>query len=137
MSKRILVIDDDENVRDTFAFVLENSGYDVTRADSGLAGIDSAAAHVPDLIFLDLKMPGLNGVETLRRLAEVCPRTPVYIVTGFYNEFLEPLRALKDSGISFDVARKPLALQEIKAIADSVLHAQVGRRTIAVSEALS
>ena len=135
MAKRILVIDDDDGVRETFSCVLEDSGYQVSAACDGQSGLDSAAAAAPDLVFLDLKMPGLNGVETLRRLAQICPHTPVYIVTGFYNEFLGPLRTLKDSGISFDVARKPLALTEIKAIADSVLAPSVTSRTISMSGA--
>ncbi|MCB2109250.1 MAG: response regulator [Rhodobacteraceae bacterium] len=132
MSKRILVIDDDAGVRETFSCVLEDSGYEVTAAADGRAGVDSAEASTPDLVFLDLKMPGMNGVETLRCLADICPSTPVYIVTGFYEELMEPLLALKDKGICFDVARKPLAAAEIKAIADSILSSSPASRTVAM-----
>ena len=115
--KRVLVIDDDDGVRESFRAALEDGGYAVTTADSGAAGLESAAAARPDLIFLDLKMPGLSGVETLRRLHDSCPHTPVYLVTGFYGEFVTPLRELQRAGIDFNLARKPLTASEIKAIA--------------------
>jgi CheY-like chemotaxis protein len=128
--KRILVIDDDTNVRDTFALALERCGYTVVTAPNGPAGIESAAYDRPGLIFLDLKMPGMTGVETLSRLHDIIPGVPVYIVTAFYGEFLQPLKELQARGISFDVARKPLTLEEIRAIADAVLggaqHTQEG-----------
>ena len=115
--KRVLVIDDNEGVRESFRAALEDGGYAVTTADSGSAGLESAARWRPDLIFLDLKMPGLSGVETLQRLHEICPHTPVYLVTGFYGEFVTPLRELQRAGIDFNLARKPLSAGEIKAIA--------------------
>ena len=78
---------------------------------------NSFQAERPDLVFLDLKMPGLSGVETLRRLQDTCPRTPVYVVTGVYGEFMTPLRELQSRGVDFNLARKPLTASEIKAIA--------------------
>jgi CheY-like chemotaxis protein len=115
--KQVLVIDDDDGVRESFRAALEDAGYAVTTANNGDAGLESAQAHRPDLVFLDLKMPGLSGVETLKLLNAVCPQTPVYLVTGFYGEFLAPLRQLEMSGVDFNLARKPLTASEIKAIA--------------------
>jgi DNA-binding NtrC family response regulator len=85
-------------------------------------------------VFLDLKMPGMSGVETLRELHDVCPSTPVYIVTAFYEEFMAPLRALQDEGISFDIARKPLGLAEIRTIADAMLSARQRRSPVVIAE---
>ncbi|MEQ9445179.1 MAG: response regulator [Rhodospirillaceae bacterium] len=118
---RVLVIDDDYGVRDAFSMALEDTRYDVVSAEDGQTGLELARMYQPDLILLDLKMPGMNGVETLRELHKNCPGIPVYIVTAFYGEFLEPLRAIQDEGIPFDLARKPLALDEIRAIVDSVV----------------
>jgi CheY-like chemotaxis protein len=115
--KRVLVIDDDDGVRESFRAALEDAGYAVTTASSGAAGLESASAARPDLVFCDLKMPGLSGVETVRRLHDSCPQTPVYVVTGFYGEFVKPLRELQKAGIDFNLARKPLSATEIKAIA--------------------
>src|SRR5262249_13604929 len=97
--KRVLVIDDDAGVRESFRAALEEAGYAVTTVDNALSGLESAREQTPDLIFLDLKMPRFTGVETLRTLHLICPRTPVYIVTGFYGEFLDPLRQLQRDGI--------------------------------------
>lgn len=122
--KRILVIDDDDAVRESFVAALECRDYMVSSASSGLAGIESARIQRPDLVFLDLKMPGMNGVETLSKLREQCPDVPVYFVTGFHAEFLEPLRELRARGAAFDVARKPLTVTEIRAIAANALNQQ-------------
>ncbi|MBM3512652.1 MAG: response regulator [Alphaproteobacteria bacterium] len=130
--KRILVIDDDSAVRSTFALALSSRGYEVETAEDGLSGLAAADRRVPDLVFLDLKMPGIDGVETLKRLGAAHPDVQVYVVTGFYAEFMEPLRRLKSSGIRFDVARKPLELAEIRAIADSVLAGTVRERSVAL-----
>lgn len=118
---RILVIDDDPGVRDTFSMAIDETRHEVVSAANGQAGLDLARMYDPDLILLDLKMPGMSGVETLRHLSDTCPNVPVYIVTGFYGEFLQPLQEAQKDGISFDLARKPLELHEIRTIVDSVL----------------
>lgn len=121
MQKRILIIDDDARVRETFLEALAGRGYDLVAAAGGAEGLDSAATRRPDLVFLDLKMPAMTGAETLARLHGLHPGVPVYIVTAFYGEYLEPLKALRARGITFDLARKPLTLAEIRAIADGAL----------------
>ena len=121
--KRVLVIDDDSAVRESIMAALNYRDYAPDGADSGAAGIESARARRPDLVFLDLKMPGLSGVETLSRLRDIYPDMPIYLVTGFYGEFLEPLKELRRRGTIFEVARKPLTVAEIRAIADGVLAA--------------
>ena len=124
MMKRILVIDDDAAVRESFVAALECRDYLVSSASNGLAGLESARSQTPDLVFLDLKMPGMNGVETLSKLRAECPDVPVYFVTGFHAEFLEPLKELRARGAAFDVARKPLTVAEIRAIAANALNQQ-------------
>lgn len=119
--KRILVVDDDENVRESFLATLEPLGYDVALAAGGQEGLESAKSNRPDLIFLDLKMPVMNGAETLERLQSICPEVRVYVITAFYAEFLKPLKQLQGRGVSFDVARKPLTVKEIRAIAEGIL----------------
>lgn len=123
--KRILIIDDDASVRETFLAALANRNYDLAAAESGAAGLESASRRRPDLIFLDLKMPMMSGVEALLRLHEICPGVPVYIVTGFYGEFLKPLKDVRNRGIAFDLARKPLTLAEIRAVADGALERRI------------
>jgi CheY-like chemotaxis protein len=114
---RVLVIDDDAGVRESFRAALEAAGHRVTTVDSGLAGLESVRASVPDLVFLDLKMPGLSGVDTLSALHAEQPSVPVYVVTAFYGNYLASLRVLEGRGVDFNLARKPLTVREIQAIA--------------------
>ena len=117
----VLIIDDDAGVREAFRAVLDVGGYAVVVAENGPAGIESAQAQRPGLIFLDLKMPGLSGVETMAALHTVCPDVPVYIVTAFYGDYLTALRGLQTEGVDFNLARKPLSANEILMIAASRL----------------
>lgn len=119
--KKILVIDDDDMVRDSFVAALDCRDYLPSGASSGPAGLESAGAERPDLVFLDLKMAGMSGVETLSALRALYSDLPIYLVTGFYGEFLEPLKELRRRGVLFELARKPLTVAEIRAIAEGVL----------------
>jgi DNA-binding response OmpR family regulator len=74
----------------------------------------------------------MDGVETLRRLGSAHPELPIYVVTGFYTEYMEPLGRLRTEGFAFDVARKPLELGEIRAIADAVLAGSARERSVAL-----
>lgn len=121
MLKRILVIDDDSTVRDAFDLALEDSGYEVVLADSGETGIEQAIAQRPDMVFLDLRMPGLDGVDVLRRLNDIDSTIPVYIVTAFHQEFFARLNHAIEDGLTFELARKPLNGAQIRTIAQSAL----------------
>jgi len=121
MSKRILVIDDEETIRKLFVEVLKDTPYQVDTASSGEQGIELEQKTRYDLVFLDLKMPGLNGVETLRRLWELDPGVPVYIITAFHKEFLDQLGSAAEDGISFEILHKPFGANEINLIVRSVL----------------
>ncbi len=117
MSKRILVIDDEEVIRKSFILALEGTGTQVETAESGEKGIEKAREAKFDLIFLDLKMPGLNGIETLRELWKMGQTVPIYIVTAFYDEFLGELQSAANDGISFQLLQKPVSAHDIRAIA--------------------
>ncbi|HUT42691.1 MAG TPA: response regulator [Desulfobacterales bacterium] len=119
--KRILVIDDDNAVRKAFALALEDTPYKLDGAESGEKGIEMEQNNKYNLIFLDLKMPGLNGVETLRELRKISKDTPVYIVTAFYKEFFEGLKVASDDGLDFELLKKPIGGDEIVLVARSVL----------------
>lgn len=119
--KKILVIDDDESVRDAFELALEDSDYEVDTAEDGEQGLARATEYRPDLVFLDLRMPGIDGVETLRRLHSLHEGIRVYIVTAFHKEFTEPLNAVAAAGIEFEVVNKPISSQQIQQLASAVL----------------
>lgn len=125
MSIRILVIDDEEVIRKSFIRALEDTDYQVETVESGEKGIQKARESRFDLIFLDLKMPGLNGVETLRELWEIGQTVPIYIITAFYDDFREQLESAADDKISFYLLKKPVDMDEIRSLARVVAERQV------------
>lgn len=120
MLNTILIIDDDPAVRGAFNLILDDAGYKVLEAESGEQGIVLIKEQRPDLIFLDLRMPGIDGVETLRRLKAIDNNLNVYIVTAFANEYMDQLKVAHNEGLSFQIASKPLSSKQIKHIVSSI-----------------
>ncbi|PIZ23493.1 MAG: response regulator receiver protein [Comamonadaceae bacterium CG_4_10_14_0_8_um_filter_57_29] len=120
MIQNILVIDDDAAVRGSFKLVLGEMGCTVRVAEGGEQGLAMALVERPDLIFLDLKMPGMDGVETMRRLLAMDATLNIYIVTAFSQEFLDDLKRAQAEGMTFQLANKPLSSNQIRHIARSV-----------------
>ena len=83
-----------------------------------------AQAQRPDLIFLDLKMPGIDGIETMRRLLALDDSLSIYIVTAFSHEFLVKLKDAHAEGLKFQLANKPLTSSQIRHIARSAQQTQ-------------
>ena len=127
MGKRVLVIDDEQGVRDAFVLALEGSPYQVIAAASGEEGLAEARAAPPNLVFLDLRMPGMDGIETLRRLRQIFPEVPVYVITAFHQAYLDPLQRLRSEQVSFQLAQKPLGAQAIREITHGVLEGPEAR----------
>lgn len=82
MKDRILVIDDDEGVRDALKMTLEYEGYECLLARSGREGLERLGAESVDLVLLDVKMPGMDGLEVLRRMRERGDAVPVIVISG-------------------------------------------------------
>jgi DNA-binding NarL/FixJ family response regulator len=86
--RRILIVDDGDSVRDIIRIFLEKEGFQVCgEASDGLEAIEKAKALRPDLIVLDLAMPGMNGVEAASVLTGSMPGVPIVVLT-MYEEFL-------------------------------------------------
>jgi two-component system response regulator (stage 0 sporulation protein F) len=79
---KVLVVDDEPDVRQLLYDFLTGRDYDVVLAAGGLEAIDIVEREKPDLVLLDVVMPGMNGVETLRRIAEIDPPLRVIMVTA-------------------------------------------------------
>ena len=82
MKARILVIDDEPAIRDTMRMTLEYDGHECLTAGSGQEGLTLAEKENPDLVFLDIKMPGMDGLEVLSRLRGMNEALPVVIVSA-------------------------------------------------------
>ncbi len=79
---KMIVADDDANIRRSFAVFLGDAGHEVLQATDGRQAVDLAAAHAPDLVLLDLRMPHMDGLAALRHLAAEHPELPVIVISG-------------------------------------------------------
>lgn len=79
---KILVIDDEQSIRNLLDTLLRRKGYDVVLAENGPKGLDLFRREHPDVIVLDLKMPGMDGLTVLQQVRSLDPRKPVIILTG-------------------------------------------------------
>lgn len=121
MIKRILVIDDDVAVRKLFSLTLEDTNYQVDTASSGKKGIAMVEQTKYNLIYLDLKMPEMNGVETLRLLRKIDKNVPIFIITAFHEEFTGQLKEAANDGLDFDLLRKPLTVKQLISVTEKIL----------------
>lgn len=81
--KKILVVDDEEYIRELYRDELAEEGYQVELAEDGQEALGKMGTFRPDLVTLDVKMPGLDGIEVLRRIRENDESVPVLLVTAF------------------------------------------------------
>lgn len=121
MSKRILVVDDDEATRKLFITALRNTEFKVDTAESGETALKMKQHADYDLIFLDFKMPGINGAETLREMRKTDRETPIYIFTAFHEDFLDELKIARTESLEFEVLKKPLGAELIVKLAELIL----------------
>jgi CheY-like chemotaxis protein len=120
-SQRVLVIDDDAAVREAFRLALDGLPYEVLEAADGEQGAAIAGNLQFDLAFVDLRMPGIDGVETLRRLRSARPAVPVYIVTAYRRDYFDDLVTARSEGLAFELLRKPLERAQIIAVTRAAL----------------
>ena len=112
MSGSILVVDDEASHRSALADVLRDEGYDVSEASDGDEGLGRAEERDYDLILTDLRMPGLDGVELLRRVRQFSPRTSVIITTAHAS--VDTAISALHEGVQ-DYMLKPLVYDELVA----------------------
>ena len=85
LEKRILIVDDEEDFTVPMELWLTNKGYGVRVATSGQAALDIIKGERPDMVFLDLVMPGMSGIETLKDIREIDKDLPVVVISAFLN----------------------------------------------------
>jgi DNA-binding response OmpR family regulator len=118
MSERILVADDEQEIRNLLDHFLKGQGYEVVLASDGNQALKLAAEENPQVIILDIKMPGLDGLEVCKRLKEKDQTKfiPVIVITGFEDNKMEALNMGAD-----DFVNKPFDMAEISSRVRSAL----------------
>jgi len=106
----ILIVDDDEHLRKSFVRLLTEEGYSAKSASSGEAGLKMIHAEVPDLVILDLRLPGINGLQTFKAIHEIEPKLPVIIMTA-YGTTETAIQATKMG--AFDYILKPFDIPDM------------------------
>ena len=117
-NQQILIVDDEPQQRVLLGDFVRSLGYTTAEADSGEAALEQIAHRPPDLVLLDVRMSGINGLETLRRIRTDLPDLPVLLVTGF-ADVRQAVEAVKCG--ANDYLSKPVDLDELQiAIADAL-----------------
>jgi two-component system nitrogen regulation response regulator NtrX len=110
MSRRILVIDDEEAIRQSLSAILKDEKYEVALAGSGEEGLVKIEEEDPDLVLLDIWLPGIDGLETLERAKERFPNLPIIIMSG-HGTIETAVKATKLG--AYDFVEKPINLDKI------------------------
>jgi len=108
---KILVIDDEEILRDRLKRLLELDDYEVTTAENGLKGLEEFATFKPDIVLLDIKMPGIDGIEVLERIKKIPNTAEVFIMTG-HGGLETAIQAMRNG--AFDYMTKPIDYDELE-----------------------
>ena len=116
----ILIIDDDDQLRISFQRLLREEGYSVEAAPSGEVGLNLIKSKPPDLVILDMRLPGMNGLETFKRISAADPKLPVIIMTAF-GTTETAIEATKMG--AFDYILKPFDIPEMLGVIKQALEA--------------
>lgn len=118
MSARILIIDDEDSIRFSLRGVLEDEGHEVIEAGNGEQGLDFVENESPDLVFLDIWLPGMDGLRVLEKVRESHGDLPVIMISGHGN-IETAVSAIKKG--AFDFIEKPLSLEKVVITASKAL----------------
>ncbi|MFA6054412.1 MAG: sigma-54 dependent transcriptional regulator [Thermodesulfovibrionales bacterium] len=114
----VLIVDDEEGIRETLSGIFQDEGYNVITAGSGEEALKILKEQSPDLVLLDVWLSGIDGVETLQEIKKTNPELPVVIISGHGNIEL----ALKATRVgAYDFLEKPLSLERVLLVAGRAL----------------
>jgi two-component system nitrogen regulation response regulator NtrX len=110
MGQRILIVDDEKNIRRTLAMVLRPEGFETTEAESGEAALAALGESGADLVLLDVQLPGMNGLDTLREIRRVDAELMVVMISG-HATIATAVEATREG--AFDFLEKPLTKERV------------------------
>lgn len=110
----VLVVDDEDGIRETLSGIFEDEGCEVLSSSSGEEAVEIVRDQLPDLILLDIWLPGMDGIQTLQEIKAIKPELPVIMISGHGNIEL----AVKATKIgAYDFLEKPLSLERVLLVA--------------------
>jgi two-component system response regulator (stage 0 sporulation protein F) len=118
---RVLIVDDQPGIRRLLVEVLESRGYDVTVASNGYDGLQSVSDNNPDVILMDMKMPGMNGIEALREIGKKGHSGKVIMMTA-YGE-IEIINEIMAVG-AHEYITKPFDINYLCRLIEEILSSQ-------------
>lgn len=124
MSKRVLVIDDEQHIVDVVVYILEENSFEVLTAPDGEAGLLLFQKESPDLVILDLTLPGMSGLDLFGMMREISPEIPVIMLTS-RNEEIDRVLGLELG--ADDYVTKPFSTRELAARVKTILRRANGR----------
>jgi len=116
--KPVLVVDDEKNIRLTFSETMTQMGFDTRTASNGEEALTKMQGAEFDLVLLDLRMPGMDGIEVLRRIRERCPKVRVIMITA-HGTVESAVEAMKLGAVDF--IQKPCTPDEIRELVGKVM----------------
>lgn len=119
---RVLIVDDEETVGIGMSEMLKDAGFSAGYAVSGIAALEEVKKGGHALIFMDMMMPGLNGLETYRKIREINPDVKVVLFTGYFREVDKAIYQGVREGMIDVYIRKPFFSEEIVATAKRYAH---------------
>ena len=135
MKPWIFVVDDEQSLREYLSIFLAKSGYKVRTFASGTELLENLQEHLPDLILLDLKMPGMDGIQVLEKVQALDPDIPVIIMTA-YGTIQSAIEAIQKG--AFYYITKPFELSELKIqIQKALEYRQLKRENLRLKQELS
>lgn len=118
---KVMVVDDQLGMRATLGGILKRKGYEVTMAEDGYKAIEEVKKDFYRIIFMDIKMPGINGVETFIQIKSLSPQTTVIMMTAFAMEELIK-KAIQEG--AYSVLYKPLDMEKVFSIVETCLESK-------------
>ena len=106
----ILIVDDNEDLLQTFAMILKRRGFCVETADNGTSAVDKFKEQSFDVTLMDIVMPEMNGVEAFKKMKEMQPGAPVILMTAYSDE--ELIQTARDEGIR-QIIHKPIRIDQL------------------------
>lgn len=114
---RILVVDDNKDFADVFCDILKSNSYRVESCYGGAQAVDIITNEVFDILFLDIRMPDMDGIETLRAVKKIRPDTTVIMMTGYsVDEMVHKALEAKAS----DIIYKPFEIEKVLTLIKSI-----------------